>query len=199
MTTSHVRRTLGAALTGSLLLTASPASAETVRVADGRGDAWEERYDAEQDEMTYAPAGSPVNADVRGVAVRHNGHGVGVRTRFVDLRNNAEGVVVAVRLRTSEGLRRWAMVVKDGGRRGEATLMTRRARGVHCPGLTFDLDFAEDLASVRVPRACLSRPRWVQVVVAAGNNANDGRRSFVDVAGRPGHRFAGWSERVRSL
>ena len=69
--------------------------------------------------------------------------------------------------------------------------------GVRCAGLKREVDWAADAVELVVPRACLSKPRWVQVVVAAGNYAGDGRRSYIDVAGKAGHAFSGWSDKIR--
>lgn len=184
-------------LAATVLLPVAPALAETLTIKDATSDAWEEISDPQTGEMTYVEAGSPVNSDIVRTVVRHNGRSVKFRTRFVQLRNNEEGVVVVAKIRTNEGLKRFAAVLKDGSRNGtDGVLVSGRGREVRCPGMTQDVDWAGDTVEVKVPRACLSRPRWVQVVVAGGNHAMDGRRSYVDVAGTEGHRFSGWSEKI---
>ena len=130
--------------------------------------------------------------------MRHRAHSVEVRTVFADLRNNAQGLVAGTKIRTNEGLRRDVWLMKDGSASGsKVMLMTPRGKTVACSGLSRNIDWAGDRATVTAPRSCLSAPRWVQVVNAAGNYATEGMRSYVDVAGKAGYRFSGWSEKVR--
>ena len=197
MKMSLPRAALAAAVLG-VVLAPAPAFAQKLAIADGQNDAWEEIRDPATGDFSYVEAGSPVNSDVLRTVVRHKARVVTIRTSFVDLRNNAEGVVVGTKIRTNEGLRRDVWVMKDGGTSGnQVLLLTPRGKQVRCAGLARSVEWAADQVTVTVPRSCLSAPRWVQVVTAAGNYATEGRRSYVDVAGKAGYRFSGWSDKVR--
>jgi hypothetical protein len=197
MTKSLLRAALMAVTVG-VVLAPVPAFAQRLVIGDGPGDSWEEHHDPSTGDVTYTQAGSPVNADVLRTVVRHRAHSVLVRTAFADLRNNAQGVVSGIKIRTNEGLHRQVWVMKDGSASGsQVALVTPRGRQVRCHGLSKSIDWAGDSISVTVPRSCLSAPRWVQVVNAAGNFATGDMPSYVDVAGKTGYRFSGWSAKIR--
>jgi hypothetical protein len=183
-------------LAATSVLPAAPALAESVTIADGTSDAWEQHQDPETGEITYTEAGSPMNSDVTKVVAKHTARTVVIRTYFQNLRNNELGVVVGAKIRTNEGVKRLALALKEDGRRADAVLLGRTS-AVRCQGLRQDIDWAGDRVDLAVPRACLSKPRWVQVVVSAGNYGSSGGHSYVDVAGKAGHGFTGWSDKIR--
>lgn len=192
-----VTRAALAAVTLGIVLAPTPAFAQKLAISDGQGDAWEETLDPATGSYTYTPAGSPVNSDILRTVVRHRTHSVQVRTVFADLRNNDQGVIDGTKIRTNEGLHREVWLTKEGGTTGsQAALLTPRGRKVSCPGLSKSIDWAGDTVTVTVPRSCLSAPRWVQVVNAAGNYATGDMHSYLDVAGKADYRFTGWSAKI---
>ncbi|QNN52455.1 hypothetical protein [Nocardioides mesophilus] len=189
-----VRAALVAVAAGSVLAPVS-ATAETLKIDDGTSDAWEQVFASQTSGPSYVEAGSPVNADLTRTVVRHSARRVTVRSNFVKLTKNAEGVMMAAKIRTDEGLWRAALVFHDGSRKG--AFMLKKRGEVSCTGLTKEVDFAHDAVQISVPRACLSAPRWVQVTVAGGNYGEGASgHSYIDVAGIAGHRFSHWSARI---
>ena len=197
MTSSWVRSALVATtLAATAVLPVAPAFAQSVTITDGTSDAWEEHQDPETGEITYTEAGSPMNSDITKVVAKHTSRTVVIRTTFADLRNNELGVIVGAKIRTNEGVKRLALALKESGSRADSVLLGRRGP-VRCSGLRQEIDWSRDRVDLAVPRACLSKPRWVQVVVSGGNYGSSGGHSYVDVAGKAGHGFTGWSEKIR--
>lgn len=107
---------------------------------------------------------------------------------------------LAVRIRTNTGLWRVASVVADRGAeagwRGDTDLFRRRGP-VEC-AMTHSLNYATNVARLRIPRACLGALRWVQATVVS-SWIPGGRASafFYDNAHDEGFRFNVWTRRLR--
>ncbi|MGZ4493091.1 MAG: hypothetical protein ACXVWU_00190 [Nocardioides sp.] len=182
-----IRVALASVVAGVVLLPTA-AFAQAVTVTDPKKDSWEQTQDPATGAITYTQAGSAPNSDITSVRVRHTTGRVIVRTNFVSLAQNGQGVVLEAAIRTDEGLRRNAWVVKDPAKAGYVVVLHKpTGAAVGCSGLTGSIDWAGDAVVVSVPRSCLSAPRWVRVAVGAGNYGDSTRRSYLDMAGTTGH------------
>ena len=195
------RHVLAAAVVGALtgtLLAPTAATARTLRIDDPTGDSWHELYDDGAPRPTgYEPAGSAPNSDIVTVTVSHNRNRVKIRTTFVDLVLDTQGVIAVTKIRTSDGLRRRAWVVKEEAGKPTHGFLTGRDR-IACRGIREEIDFARNVATVSVPRHCLSAPRWVKVVAGGGNYAEaPDPASYRDIAGSTGPSFTGLSAKIR--
>ena len=194
----RLRAALLAAALATALLAPTGASAQSLRIDDPTGDSWHELYAGGAPRPTgYEPAGSAPNSDIVRVKVSHTARRVKVRTTYVDLVNNAEGVIAVTKIRTDEGLRRRAWAVKEAAGEPTRGYLTGGGRTT-CRGIREKIDFGTDVATVTVPRRCLSDPRWVKVVAAGGNYAEaPDPASYRDIVGTTGPRFAGLSGKIR--
>ncbi|MGN6577260.1 MAG: hypothetical protein ACTHKG_16425 [Nocardioides sp.] len=147
---------------------AAPAGAATLSIGDATGDTYLGHYDEASDTTTYEPAGWQVNVDLEKVVVKHKGRVVVAKASYTDLVRSGQQFMYALRLRTNEGLKRDVNVdTMFTGPKGEVSLSRPNGNEVTCRGLSHDIDYAADTVTVRVPRSCLSAPRWVQVFTAA--------------------------------
>jgi hypothetical protein len=180
------------------LLAPTGASAQSLRIDDPTGDSWHELYAGGASRPTgYEPAGSAPNSDIVKVKVSHSARRVKVRTTYVDLVDNAEGVIAVTRIRTSEGLERRAWVAKESAGKPTRGFLTGGGRTT-CRGIREKVSFGRNVATVSVPRRCLSDPRWVKVVAGGGNYAEaPDPASYRDIVGTTGPRFTGLSGKIR--
>jgi hypothetical protein len=177
-----LRRLATAAACAIALSVISPvaAHAESLTFTDGRGDVW-----AHFDDVKRAP--NHARGDIVRAVIAHNDRQVVVRTRFAKLDRKGLRFVVAARLGTNAGVDR---VVRLSAGPGQATWQgtTHLYRGnnitrVECAP-SHRIDYAADVAVVRVPRTCLGSPRWVRATMGvasikprgffADNPVNDG-------------------------
>ena len=190
---------LASAVAVSVLAPAASASAQKLVVADAAGDSWQEVYHDDQD-PTYVEAGSQPNADITKVVVRHGSRAVTLRTKYAELVKGDDMLMGLAKIRTNEGAKRIVFGFRAPGMGTDVGMFNRRG-DVRCRGLAMRPDWAADAIDIVVPRACLSKPRWVQVVVGAVSSTVDPETeqdtTYVDVAGSTGHGFTGWSAKVR--
>ena len=156
-------------------LTLTVAAATTAQAAsrsfvDGPGDVWVGN--------TQVPDRD--QGDILRTALSHAQHGVIVRTAFAEL--NREGhILVFTRLRTNTGdVFDLQLTATPNHRRGQTLLTTPRRDNVACrTPISHTIDYAANVAVVRVPRTCLGNPRTLQAKfgVATWNTA---RRVFTD-------------------
>jgi hypothetical protein len=187
-----------AALVVSAGALVAPASAATLSIGDATGDTYLGHYDEGSDTTTYETAGSQVNVDLERVVVKHTSRVVVAKASYADLTRSGQQFMYALRLRTDEGLKRDVNVdTLFAGPRGEVALSKPNGTEVSCRGLSHDIDYAADTVTVKVPRRCLSAPRWVEAFTAAIGFSDTG-----DFSIDHGH-MAGmqekvvWSDRVR--
>lgn len=193
-------RRLAVTLAASSLLTfglGGVAHADNIAIVDARGDMWKD--DGSRERPQRAPRQE--SADIRRVAVNHAQRAIIVRTKFVQLRRTGAFTLMMVRVRTNAGLVRFATLgvgrVTESGWRGEAELTRRDGRVVECE-MGHDVNYATNVARLRIPRTCLNAPRWVQATVASVH-ATGGRRFtfYFDNAHNEGFRSNGWTKRLR--
>jgi hypothetical protein len=173
-----VWRTLVAllALATASVIAVPPASAERAHWSDPSGDGWT-WGDRGDDETRPYPIGGVMNADIASVSVRHRRYALTIRTTFHRLERPTDpdyqeweghfGFEAVIR--TNEGVRRnlhsgWRWFYGPIGE--DLGLSNREGRAVACT-MTNSTDWEAKTMYVRIPRSCLSRPRWVQVAVGA--------------------------------
>jgi len=154
------------------LTLAAPATAQaaTRTFVDGPGDVWVNSQQAPDRDQ----------GDILRTTFTHSQGQVIVRTAFAEL--NREGrILVFTKLRTNTGQVVDLSLVAGPNRWGGRTdLSTPRGVTVKCPRpISHSIDYAANVAVVRVPRTCLDNPRTVQARfgVATWNRI---RRAFVD-------------------
>lgn len=169
MNKALVRAALVASTLAAVLLPTSPATAATLAITDSTDDVWRTGFDFETGEETGPePAGSPVNADLARTVAKHTTGKLVLKARYVDLAKRTHRFAFAVQLRTNEGLKREIGVetfTREGW--GGTAYFGSPQRELRCQGMTHGIDYVTDTVTVAVPRACLSKPRWVQVRVMA--------------------------------
>ena len=159
---------------GDPLATAEPDSAGVVvlrsRVVldDGPGDVWQ-----------LAPVRVRAKVppiDVHRAVVSVRADAVRVRSRFVDVRPVGRATY-DVGLRTPDGLFYVDIVSGPRTRTGRVErFVAPTGDEVDCPGLTFDVDAADDLVTVDVPLRCVDDPPWVAARLLVSLRA--GSRSY---------------------
>jgi hypothetical protein len=162
-----LRRLATTAACAIALTIASPvaAHAESVTFTDQRGDVWAHFRDAKR-------APNHARGDILRAVIAHDQRQVVIRTKFVRLDRRGSRFVVAARLRTNSGMNR---TVRLQAGPGQATWQgaTHLYRGdnvtrVDCAP-THHIDYATDVAVIRVPRTCLGSPRWVRATMGAAS------------------------------
>jgi hypothetical protein len=191
-----VRAALVAAATVVLLPVA--ASAASLSIDDATDDTYLAKYDETTDTSTYEPAGSQGNVDLDGVVVRHTARTVTATATYADLRRTGNQFMYLLRLRTDEGLKRDVNVdTLFSGWKGAVDLTKPNGDPVTCRGLDLAIDYTADTVTVKVPRACLSKPRYVQAFTIAAGFSEAGDQ-YIDHGHMPGMKEkVVWSDRIR--
>lgn len=120
------------------------------------------------------------NGDIRDVSIAHRRHALIIAASFTDLYSD-EFVWVrpfAASFRTSEHKYRYVDVVSLQSGQVDVYVESPGHR-LDC-GASAVVDFAANTARVRVPRACLSRPRWVRVGFDADSLYRESDEHYVD-------------------
>lgn len=162
----------------------------TVTLFDARSDV----YRARGPEHEAVVPGNH-RADIARVRVRHNNRVVVVRTKFVRLRR--EGLIQSVtRLRTSEETKR--LVTLSAYKpywRGRVEV--RHGSNIIDPcASSRNIDYADDLMTVRIARSCLGEPRWVRANVIALFRNPDRSSVLRDSAHTDSFRLTGSTRRL---
>lgn len=198
MNTPLVRAALLAVTITATLLPAPAASAATLAAPDAAGDVWKSTFDPQTAEETVEPAGSQVNVDLVRTVVKHTDTRLVVVARYADLAKSTNRFFVYSQLRTDEGVKRDIGIDATMRWSGTAFLMGPRGE-VRCDGLRHSVDYAADVATVSVPRSCLSKPRWVQTRTGAIGFPADGAgdEAYLDSASDDTADEPSWTARVR--
>jgi hypothetical protein len=141
-------------------LAAAPAAAESVGLADPRGDTWttNQHYEWERHDGRS-------QADLTRVRIAHNEHAVVVRARYAHLNRTGLTFQLGASIRTDQGKTSYATVRRDRGQwRGTSGISERRRPQRDC-GVTHRIDYERDVVRLRIPRECLDGPRWVRLQV----------------------------------
>lgn len=183
----------------AVLVPAGAASAASFTVADATGDTW--ALDMSSNSETYVPAGSQVNVDVARTVIRHGAGRLVVTSTYADLKRSGNRSLLAVRLRTNEGVKREVDVetLSRPGWGGDHHFSKPSGREVACRGLAHEIDYVANTVRVVVPTACLSRPRWVQASIGTFGMSEDQQDSniYVDNGHDETSNDPGWSAKVR--
>lgn len=182
----------------TVVLIPAAATAATVTIDDATDDVYLAKYDETTDTTSYEPAGTQVNVDLDDVLVKHTTRKVAVTAHYVDLRRSTNRYMYLLRLRTNEGLKRDVTVdTLMAGWDGAVTFGKPNGAEVSCRGLGFAIDYAADIVSVKVPRRCLSNPRYVEAFTV-GAGFSRGGDSYFDHGHTSGMKEkVVWSERIR--
>jgi hypothetical protein len=170
---------------GAALVAGSPASAQGMGYTDPAGDMWTEN--AAADDPAYVLDPTMTNGDIRGGSIYHNRYAVVIRQRFTDLTGvGSIGFVTEAIIRTNEGRTRFIEVGWDKTSGTYAELSRPSADGktryaVRC-NLTGQLRFDTNTMVVRIPRTCLSSPRWIKVEAGAAYTDVSSTKYFADIA-----------------
>lgn len=192
-----VRAALLAAAVTATLLPAS-ASAATLATGDPVGDVWKSTFDPETEEETLEPAGSQVNVDLERTVLKHTATRLVLTARYADLDRSTNRFFLFAEVRTNEGVRRDVVIDTSMRWGGTAFIMGRRG-DVRCPGLSHQIDYTADTATVSVPRSCLSKPRWVQGRIGALGfpEQSEGNEVFLDSGSDETADEPSWTARIR--
>ncbi len=161
-----------------------------------------------EDECSSESSGTDASwreGDITRFAVRHTARKVILRTTFRELtRTEGFGVSIGM-IRTNERLNRVVSVFFDNefAPNGEVDLSRPNGDSVRCR-VGKSIDFTSNVIEVRIPRTCLSSPRWVKVGVGqltmsiTGDEAN-GSAAFAadDALSSTVRDELTWSPRVR--
>lgn len=194
------RTVAGPALLMALAVTcqiavSSPAEAWTrpsrAVVQDGVADVWQWSDDL----YDYVGPVEKPGADFTGMTARHGRRVVIASMRFVDLTEAGYKSYVA-KIRTPRRSYLSYVHLQVGateGMQGLERLTATGSRRLRCAGDAHHVDFAQDVAVIRVPRRCLDSPRWVRVATWTAlteggefidNPHNDGPRAAGDLTRR---------------
>lgn len=216
---------LGAAA-GAAVLTlslAAPAHAAKYVHNDAAGDVVVERCTWTTPEPPTDPEAEPTEptdecteggadatfreGDITRTAIRHTARKVIIRTSYRELTRTNGFAVFVGSLRTNERVHRDVSIFfePEFAPNGEVDVSRPNGDSVRCRvGKT--VDFTANVIEVRIPRGCLSRPRWVQVssghiaVATTGDENNGGSTLAIDDAftSNEARLFEmNWSPRVR--
>jgi hypothetical protein len=126
---------------------------------DGPGDVWTSGHGESGLRKTDFPS-----ADVTRAFIRHATYAVRIRMRFADLRR--VGVqVYDVSIGTPRTSYFVELLSAPGARRGRHAFDGSQRT---CRRMTHRIDYANNVVSMRIPRRCLGRPRWVTVGINSG-------------------------------
>jgi hypothetical protein len=181
---------VGAGVLG-LTLSAGPAAAERVTVADRRGDVLKVEEGATSGEP--APGST---FDVWRSTFAHTPERVVARVRFDDLRPTGKRLRVWVNLRDGRGRTHHVGVeAVPGDRSGTAWLMGDRGRDLPCR-VRHRIDYADDVVRVSLPRTCLGSPRVLRFGVLTEHVRRTWRYAWLDDGLSPTVGQVTWTRRL---
>jgi hypothetical protein len=125
---------------------------------DGTGDVWTSAISA-IDEPSPTITSYPA-ADVTKAVVTHGHYALRLRLRFANLRRVGHQAY-RVDLQTPRADFFAAVVAGSDIRQGRHFL--ERESTVRCRGFRHEIDYGTDVVTMRIPRRCLGRPRWIKV------------------------------------
>ncbi len=173
--------TVAAALALTVTTTSTAYAARAVH-HDGQGDVV--RFDEETD--TPEPAPSVTQGDIKRTVVEHTAGNVVVKTWYVDLQRNNPMQFHYLGLVTNESVRRNLYLFVDPDHpQGQVHFEKGNGDPVACDGLTRWIDYALNTVRLKVPRSCLSGPRWVRAGYATFRITSGGA-TFADETYRTG-------------
>lgn len=149
---------------------------------DGQGDVVQ--FDEETE--TTEPAPAVTQGDIKRTVVDHTAANVVVKTWYVDLQRNNPMQFHYLGLVTNESVRRNLFLLVDPDHpQGQVHFEKGNGDPVACDGLTRSIDYALNTVRLKVPRNCLSGPRWVRAGYATFRITSGGA-TFADETYRTG-------------
>ena len=135
-------------------------------------------------------------ADILRTRIQHTDRALVVRTKLLRLRREGANLAMAMRMRTNDGIYREVQL--EAGRRigwrGQVSMQNRRGANVQCR-TGRNINYATDVMALRIPRSCLSNPRWVQMTLVSVFVG--GRQFLADNPHNNAMRINGWTARIR--
>lgn len=154
------------------VLGSANAQAATRAFVDGPGDVWT------VGQSPNARIPNRDQGDILRTTLRHEQQQIVVRHKFAELKREGRRIVVFTRLRTNTGT---VMTVRITARRqnweGRIAFERRDGEIVPCR-VAANIDYATNVAVVRVARRCIDNPRTVQAKVGVATTA--GQHTFAD-------------------
>jgi hypothetical protein len=188
-----VRSAILVAAAAMVSLAPTAAHADTYSHTDATADV--SSYASGTDNGTPAP--DRVEGDVAWNKVRHGSRAVTLTMRYREL-STVDEKVHAYAIHTSK-MTRYVYVYAGAGHWGGVVQMTNtHDKKVRCH-VTRKIDYTANTASVRIPRSCLGKPRWVKAAMFVGAFPSSTVQfpMYVDDAGTNGaFRNPRWSPRV---
>ncbi len=170
----HARSSLTLAAVSALCaafiaVPAVPAQGETVKDSDSVGD-----MSDLTDEDAIVPVPDRTLSDVRATKLTYGAKRVAVRVSYVDLQKVGEALGIFVDMYTDEKSRALDLTAFPADWSGGTQLYNFKLHKVSCDGIQHEIDYADDIMKVSVPRRCLGNPRWVnfRVVAMAEDNGS---------------------------
>lgn len=197
MTRALVWRFLAAlVVVPTVALSAVPATAGELTVADTRGDLYSPEFTQTDDgqphiRWTHAPAVR--HGDIARVTFKHLERRVVIRSRYVDLVRGTR-LYAATRFRDEDGKRAYVHVNAGKDRPGGTTALRKYRTGdrIRC-SVSHRIDYATNTITVAFPRRCIGNPRTLAFTAVT----ESGGASYFDSAHGDRPRELGWSRRVR--
>ena len=158
-----VRSAVLVAAAAIVALAPTAAHADNYSHTDPVGDATS--YTTATD-TTGTPAPDRVEGDVAWNKVRHGARAVTLTMRYREL-TTADEKLHAYAIHTSK-MTRYVYLYAGAGHWGGRVAMTNaHDKHVRCH-VTRNIDYTANTATVRIPRSCLGRPRWVKTAMFVG-------------------------------
>lgn len=161
-----IRSALATAAAAALVVVpVTAANAQTWQHIDATHDVGSATFDESTTaEPDLTPAPAQADPDIKRVKVNYGARKVSVRMHFRDLSRTRDAFsFYGFMVRTDEHkLREVTLAAGAGMWKGQAELSGRRGT-IHCKGLRHHISYRLHDVLVRVPRFCLSDPRWVKV------------------------------------
>jgi hypothetical protein len=161
---------VSAAAAALTIVPLTAASAATYRHTDTTKDLVSMDLSSTSSSGSLTPAPDATEPDVKSLKVVHGARQVTATMQFADLTKTSDLAVYEVEVRTDEKQKRVVDLMaapKHWG--GQTTFSSATGAPLKCQGLTHAIDYAANKVTVVIPRACLSKPRWVQVAAMAAN------------------------------
>jgi len=143
------------------------------------------------------------NGDIVRTTFRHSENAVWMRMRFRELSRTWDSLVAMVRLRTNDGVYREVSVVALSPRmqgqigwRGAIDVERRDSSPVNC-GAARHISYRTNAILFRLPRACLSNPRWFRAnAIFAAFRYGKNQNSLLDGGNNSARGLSGWTPRL---
>lgn len=165
---------------GASLLPGGAAHAAKKALRDATGDVLV--FNAETGEESPS---STANGDIKKAVIRHTSRAVVAKVKFRALQRIGEFRVDHLRIVTNEKVKRDVAVVAGPNFWGGHAMMVKpNGNDVSCK-IKHQIQYAKNLVHIKIPRSCLSDPRWVRVGVETWWVENE-QQVYVDDARRNG-------------